>query len=63
LDEERIATGDLIIAELMQGFRTKSQFATATQIINRLEYYDLCGRENDFWVLSEKNCFIATQRV
>jgi predicted nucleic acid-binding protein len=45
LDEERIATGDLIIAELMQGFRTKSQITTATQIINRLEYYDLCGRE------------------
>ena len=45
LDEERIATGDLIIAELMQGFRTKFQIAAALQIINSLEYFDLAGKE------------------
>lgn len=45
LDEERIATGDLIIAELMQGFITKSQISTALQIINHLEYFDLAGKE------------------
>ena len=48
LDEERVATGDLIIAELMQGFRTKSQVAIAQQIIDRLEYYDLVGKEIAF---------------
>jgi predicted nucleic acid-binding protein len=48
LDEERIATGDLIIAELMQGFATKSQISAALQIINRLEYYDLAGKEIAF---------------
>jgi predicted nucleic acid-binding protein len=45
LDEERIATGDLIIAELMQGFITKNQISTALQIINHLEYFDLAGKE------------------
>ena len=45
LDEERIATGDLIIAELMQGFRTKKQIYIAFNIINHLEYFDLVGKE------------------
>ncbi len=45
LDEERVVTGDLIIAELMQGFRTATQLAAAQQIIARLEYFDLVGRE------------------
>lgn len=45
LDEERIATGDLIITELLQGFRTKTQFTAAQQILSRLEYYDLVGRD------------------
>jgi predicted nucleic acid-binding protein len=43
LDVERVAIGDLIIAELMQGFRTKSQLAAAREIISRLEYFDLAG--------------------
>jgi predicted nucleic acid-binding protein len=45
LDEERVATGDLIITELLQGFRTKTQLTAANQIISRLEYYDLVGKE------------------
>jgi predicted nucleic acid-binding protein len=48
LEDDRIATGDLIIAELMQGFRTKSQIATAQQIISRLEYFDLVGKDIAF---------------
>jgi predicted nucleic acid-binding protein len=48
LEDERIATGDLIIAELMQGFRTKSQIATARNIISRLEYFDLVGKDIAF---------------
>jgi predicted nucleic acid-binding protein len=45
LDEDRVATGDLIIIELLQGFRTKRQIAAAHQIISRLEYYDLVGMD------------------
>jgi predicted nucleic acid-binding protein len=48
LDEERLATGDLIIVELMQGFKTKSQIAAARQIISRLEYFDLVGKDIAF---------------
>ena len=48
LDEERIATGDLIITELMQGFRTRNQISAGLQIINRLEYFDLAGKEIAF---------------
>jgi hypothetical protein len=48
LDNERIATGDLIITELMQGFRTKSQLLVAHQIISRLEYFDLAGKKIAF---------------
>ncbi|MBN1600309.1 MAG: PIN domain nuclease [Chitinispirillaceae bacterium] len=45
LDEERVVTGDLIIAELMQGFRTKAQITIAHKIISSLEYYNLVGKE------------------
>ena len=48
LDEERIAIGDLIIAELIQGFKTKSQLNVANRIISRLEYFDLAGKEIAF---------------
>jgi predicted nucleic acid-binding protein len=48
LDEERVAIGDLIIVELMQGFKTKSQIGAARQIISRLEYFDLVGKDIAF---------------
>ena len=47
-NEERIAIGDLIIVELMQGFKTRSQVAAARQIVSRLEYVDLAGRNIAF---------------
>lgn len=47
-DTERIVTGDLIIAELMQGFCTKSQINAAHQIIMQLEYFDLAGKNIAF---------------
>ena len=47
-DTERICTGDLIITELMQGFKTKREISSANQIISRLEYFDLVGREIAF---------------
>jgi predicted nucleic acid-binding protein len=45
LESERVATGDLIIAEIMMGFKTKAPIAAAHQILARLEYFDLAGRE------------------
>jgi len=45
LDEERVVTGDLIIVELMQGFKTKAHINIAHKIISCLEYYDLVGKE------------------
>ena len=48
LNEERVATGDLIIIELMQGFKTNNQIAAARQIISRLEYFDLVGKDIAF---------------
>lgn len=47
-DTERICIGDLIITELMQGFKTKKETSSANQIISRLEYYDLVGRKIAF---------------
>jgi predicted nucleic acid-binding protein len=48
LQNERVAIGDLIIVELMQGFKTKSQIISARQIISRLEYYDMVGKDIAF---------------
>ncbi|HEX2960080.1 MAG TPA: PIN domain-containing protein [Chitinispirillaceae bacterium] len=47
-DNERIVPGDLVIAELMQGFRTKSQLQAAYQVIMELEYFDLVGKNITF---------------
>ena len=47
-DTERICIGDLIITEIMQGFKTKREISSANQIISRLEYYDLVGRDIAF---------------
>ncbi|MDA8410683.1 MAG: PIN domain nuclease [Treponema sp.] len=41
----RLATGDIIIAEFLQGFRTERDFRAARQILDRLEYYDFLGKE------------------
>jgi len=48
LENERVATGDLIIVELLQGFRTKSQIISAHEIISRIEYFDLAGKNIAF---------------
>lgn len=45
---ERICIGDLIITEILQGFRTKKEITSANQIISSLEYYDLVGRDIAF---------------
>jgi predicted nucleic acid-binding protein len=48
LDEDRVATGDLIIVELMQGFKTPHHAAAAKRIISRLHYFDLAGEDIAF---------------
>jgi len=45
LESSRIATGDLIIVEFLQGFREDSQFLEAKDLMDSLEYYDFVGRE------------------
>lgn len=45
LKNRRVATGDLIIAEFLQGFREDKQFQEAKEIMDSLEYFDFVGRE------------------
>jgi predicted nucleic acid-binding protein len=45
LESSRIATGDLIITEFLQGFREDNQFLEAKELMDSLEYYDFVGRE------------------
>lgn len=41
----RIITGDLIIAEFLQGFRSESDFKKGKEIMDSLEYHDFVGKE------------------
>jgi len=45
LENSRVATGDLIIVEFLQGFRDDKQFQEAKNIMDALEYYDFVGKE------------------
>lgn len=45
LDNSRIVTGDLIIAEFLQGFRGEKEYEEAKKMMDRLEYNDLVGKE------------------
>ena len=45
LESSRLATGDLIIVEFLQGFRDDRQFLEAKDLMDSLEYYDFAGRE------------------
>ncbi len=45
LEHNRIITGDLIIAEFLQGFRDDKQYYAAKSIMDALEYYDFVGKE------------------
>jgi predicted nucleic acid-binding protein len=45
LQYNRVIIGDLIIAELLQGFKTEKQYRIAKEIVERLEYVNLVGRE------------------
>lgn len=45
LSRNRIVTGDLIIAELLQGFREERDYQEAKRIMDSLEYHDFVGKE------------------
>jgi len=45
LSRSRIVTGDLIIAELLQGFRDEREYQEAKRIMDTLEYRDMVGKE------------------
>lgn len=41
----RVATGDIIIVEFLQGFREEKDYRIAKKIMDRLEYYNFLGKE------------------
>ena len=45
LGRDLVLTGDLILTEVLQGFRSDADFRTASELLGRLAYSDLGGRE------------------
>lgn len=45
LGTELVATGDLILTEVLQGFDTERDFNEARRMLGALTVVDLCGRE------------------
>lgn len=45
LPAERLLTGDLILAEVLSGFRSDADFAKARELLAALRYTDLVGAE------------------
>jgi predicted nucleic acid-binding protein len=45
LGNDRIITGDLIIAEFLQGFKKDTQYFEAKELMDSLQYYDFVGKE------------------
>jgi len=45
LTRNRVGTGDLIIAEFLQGFKNDRDYQEAKSLMDSLEYFDLVGRE------------------
>ena len=41
----QVITGDLLIAEFLQGFHNDQDFETATEIMNSLIYFDMLGKD------------------
>ena len=45
LEQELIATGDLILTEVLQGFRSDMIFRRAIQLFSPLPFYTMLGRD------------------
>mgnify|MGYP006304458143 CR=1 FL=1 len=58
LDQEllnnRIVTGDLIIAEFLQGFKNEKEYQQAKGLMDKLEYFDMVGKA--IAVQAAENC-------
>lgn len=46
LGVEPLATGDLILSEVLQGFRSDADYKTAKQLLTSLTVFDLLGARN-----------------
>jgi predicted nucleic acid-binding protein len=61
---EEVAIGDLILAEVLQGFRSDTDYKTAKNILTSLAVHDLLGKElaikgaNNFRKLRKKGIAI-----
>lgn len=44
LGKEIIATGDLIVVEVLQGFNVDSHFNLAKEVLEKLTYFSLCDK-------------------
>lgn len=42
---DRVVTGDIIMAEFLQGFRDEKDFQEAKHLMESLAYYDFVGKE------------------
>lgn len=42
---DRVVTGDIIMAEFLQGFRDEKDFQEAKHLMEALAYYDFVGKE------------------
>ncbi len=45
LPAERVLTGDLIVCEVLSGFRSEADFQTARRLLAALKYTDIVGAE------------------
>jgi predicted nucleic acid-binding protein len=45
LGRERLAVGDLILAEVLQGFRSDADFGRAVEFLSAFEFQAMVGRE------------------
>ena len=45
LGSELLCVGDLVLAEVLQGFNTDKEFNQARKLLTSLEVVDLCGQE------------------
>ena len=46
LGHEPVGIGDLILTEILQGFRSDSDYRTAKELLSSLTLFEMLGREN-----------------
>jgi predicted nucleic acid-binding protein len=60
LENGSVVTGDLIITEFLQGFRTKKDYEAAKRMMNSLTCFEIAGKEQA--ILSAKNYRYLTSK-